>query len=115
MSRRVGETSSSVAETGVQPTWERKCAYFVLPSAGKRSMATAERPAAIAFCFIISAAAAKPGEPCTRWNRPSSRTVSSAATPSTSAWIAAGTVSGQKGIARSWAKSDAAPRRIPKT
>ena len=53
--------SSRLAEIGSHPTWERKCAYFVLPSAGKRSIAASERPAAIAFCFIISAAAANPG------------------------------------------------------
>jgi hypothetical protein len=58
MSRRVGDASSRVAETGFHPTCERKWAYLVFPSAGNRSIATPERPAATAFCRIISAAAA---------------------------------------------------------
>ena len=66
--RAVGATSSRRPETGSQPTCERKWAYFVFPSAGKRSIAASASPAEMALRFMSSAAAAKPGEPWTRWN-----------------------------------------------
>jgi hypothetical protein len=72
-----------------------------LPSAGYRSTFAVESPAAASFRWRCAAAAAKPGEPWTRWNRESSRTVSSVAAPSTCARIADGVASGQNAIARS--------------
>ena len=55
--RQVAETRRSMprasasplrgcAETGFQPTCDRKCAYFVFPSAGKRSIAASGEPGA---------------------------------------------------------------------